>query len=153
MDENGVRNLDGHCLMSVYGNSLMSIDGHCLMNIDGRTLMGSFVADFRFRKLARAADTEHSNQHIWVKAARISGRARCGAGAGCSAMKHQSLLPARLRRRECDTQKSLKSTLLPPKTIRKLFENYSKTIRYSNFSGRVAKTTIRCSTDSVNARL
>ena len=41
------------------------------------------------QKLARAADTEHSNQHIC--AARPSRRARCGAGAGCSAIKYQSL--------------------------------------------------------------
>ena len=31
------------------------------------------------------------NQHICVRAARPSGRARCGAGAGCSAIRYQSL--------------------------------------------------------------
>ena len=31
------------------------------------------------------------SMHICVRAARPSGRARCGAGAGCSAIKHQSL--------------------------------------------------------------
>jgi len=31
-------------------------------------------------------------QHICVRAARTSGCARCGAGAGCSAITHQSLL-------------------------------------------------------------
>ena len=43
-------------------------------------------------KLARAADTEHSDWHICVRAARPLGRARCGAGAGCSGIKYQSLL-------------------------------------------------------------
>ena len=39
-------------------------------------------------KLARAADTEHSNQR--GGSARPLGCARCGAGAGCSAIKYQS---------------------------------------------------------------
>ena len=39
----------------------------------------------------RVADTGHSNQHIYVRAARPSVCARCGAGAGCSAMKYKSL--------------------------------------------------------------
>ena len=34
---------------------------------------------------------EHINWHICVRAARPSVRARCGAGAGCSAIKYQSL--------------------------------------------------------------
>ena len=42
-------------------------------------------------KLARAADTGQSDQHICEMAARPSGRTKCGAGAGCSAMKCQSL--------------------------------------------------------------
>ena len=37
------------------------------------------------------ANTEHSNWQICVRAARLSGRARCGAGAGCSAIKYQTL--------------------------------------------------------------
>ena len=40
---------------------------------------------------ARAADTEQSNKHICVRAARPSGPARCGAGVGCSAIRYQSL--------------------------------------------------------------
>ena len=46
-------------------------------------------------KLARAADTEHSNWRICVRAARPSRRARCGAGAGCSAIKYLSFLGRR----------------------------------------------------------
>ena len=42
-------------------------------------------------RLARAADTGRSNQHICVRAARPSGRARRGAGAGFEARKYQSL--------------------------------------------------------------
>jgi len=42
-------------------------------------------------RVPRAADTGHSNQHICVRAARPSGRARCGACAGCWAIKYQSL--------------------------------------------------------------
>ena len=38
-------------------------------------------------KLARAADTGHSSQHD----AQGSTYARCGAGAGCSAIEYQSL--------------------------------------------------------------
>jgi len=44
----------------------------------------------------RAADMEHSNWHMCVRAARPSGRARRGAGAGCSAIKYQFL-----RNKEC----------------------------------------------------
>ena len=40
----------------------------------------------------RAAGTAHSNKDIGKRAARPSGRARRGAGAGCSAIKYQSLL-------------------------------------------------------------
>ena len=36
------------------------------------------------------ADTELSNWHTCVRAARASGRARFSAGAGCSVMKYQS---------------------------------------------------------------
>ena len=42
-------------------------------------------------KLERAADMEHSNKLMCVRAARPSGRARCGVGAVCLAMKYQSL--------------------------------------------------------------
>ena len=49
------------------------------------------------KRLARATDTEHSNQHIRVRAARPSGRARCGAGAGCSAIKYRGTSPTRKR--------------------------------------------------------
>ena len=42
-------------------------------------------------KLARAADTGHSKSHICARAARPSGCAGCGAGAGCSAIRYQSL--------------------------------------------------------------
>ena len=41
--------------------------------------------------LATAADAKHSNWHTCVNAACSSGRARCHAGAGCSAIKHKSL--------------------------------------------------------------
>ena len=41
--------------------------------------------------LGRDFGAHMRNQHICVRAARPSGRARCGAGAGCSAIKHQSL--------------------------------------------------------------
>ena len=47
-------------------------------------------------KLARAADTEHSNKHMCARAKRFSGRARCGTGAGFSAIKYQSLTVPRL---------------------------------------------------------
>ena len=40
----------------------------------------------------------HSNKHICARAARPSGRARCGACAGRSAMKHPSLLTCLGRR-------------------------------------------------------
>ena len=43
------------------------------------------------RWVGSAAVTEHSNQRICVRAALPSRRARCGAGAGCSVMKYQSL--------------------------------------------------------------
>ena len=42
-------------------------------------------------KLARAADREHVNEQTCVRVAFSSGRARCGAGAGCSAINYQSL--------------------------------------------------------------
>ena len=41
------------------------------------------------KRLARAADTEHSNSNICVRAACTSGRARCGAGAGCLAIIYE----------------------------------------------------------------
>ena len=42
-------------------------------------------------KLARAADTERSNKHTCGRGS--TSVARCGAGAACSTMKHQSLTP------------------------------------------------------------